>query len=499
MKNHRLLIVSNRLPIVVKRHEGKLSVTTGSGGLVTALAPVLRNRGGTWIGWPGIADLKESESSPITKEASKVSGFNFEPVLLTKKEVENYYVGFSNEVIWPLFHDLQTVCNFDPDYWETYQHVNKLFADAVEKVHHPEDFIWVHDYQQMLLGQELRKKGITNRLGFFLHIPFPPLDIFLKLPWRFQIIRALLEYDLVGFQTQRDRRNFIQCVRTLLKDVDQKSAGSLHVFKVNDRMVRVGSFPISIDYNEFERLAKSKEVEKLAWNIHEQLPERKLILSVDRLDYTKGIPYRLEAFKMLLLNHPELIGKVSMVQVVVPSRTDIPRYQELKEEIDRKVGELNSRFTSGGWVPIHYMYRSLKRVELLSYYRTSEVAFVTPIKDGMNLVAKEYIASDIDEKGVLVLSEFAGAAAELHEEALLVNPYDVVGMSQALFKALNIPEDERHKRMVKMRRLVKKHDIFWWVHSFLNAAISKELVDFPLVSEYIPDDQSSLSNELLPL
>ncbi len=488
----RLVIISNRLPIVVQETEKGYSVAPGSGGLVTALAPVLRNRGGVWIGWPGIADVPEKDLAPFIEEGTKSSGFTFDPVYLSQKEVKNFYYGFSNEVIWPLFHDLQAQCNFNPLYWKTYQEVNSKFADKVIDSTKEEDFIWVHDYQLLLLGQELRKRDRNSKIAFFLHIPFPPLDIFLKLPWRFEIIRAMLEYDLVGFQTMRDRRNFIQCVRTLLKDVHQESSGSLHVYHVGHRRVRVGSFPISIDYNEFVEHAETREVAQRASDIHEA-PGRKFVLSVDRLDYTKGITYRLKAIRTLLEKHPELRKKITFVQVVVPSRLEIDQYQKLKVKIDRLVGEINSEFTEEEWVPIHYMYRNLSRKELLAYYRTSEIALVTPIKDGMNLVSKEYVASNIEEDGVLVLSEFAGSASQMHQDAVLVNPYDIEGLAEAIHTAYTMEPAERKERMKKMRRNLKRADIFGWVRSFLNAAISKELVDFPIDQEYIPDEKELLS------
>jgi len=488
-KPPRLIIISNRLPITIVNKEGSLLVQPGSGGLVTALAPVLRDRGGMWIGWTGTADVPEADIQRLMHEQKSSVGFSLVPVLLSKEEVGQYYHGFSNEILWPLFHDLQSQCHFVPSYWQAYQQVNHKFAEATAKHSTPEDIIWVHDYHLILMGQELRKLGIQSKISFFLHIPFPPLDIFLKLPWRFQILRALLDFDFVGFQTARDLRNFIQCVRTLLKDVFITTVNGFHQCKVGQREMRVGPFPISIDYKEFASMASNKEVSDGAWHIHEKLPNRQLIFSVDRLDYTKGIPYRLEAIRTLLTQHPELHTKVTFFQVVVPSRIEVPKYQALKTEIDELVGTINSQFTQAGWVPIHYMFRSLTKVELLSFYRTAEIALITPLKDGMNLVAKEYVASNIEENGVLILSEFAGAASQLHGEAILVNPYDVEGVANAIHKAVAMPQEERKSRMKKMRRNIKRYDIFWWVRSFLRAAASKEIVDFPLVLEYTPTDQ----------
>lgn len=486
---HRLLLVSNRLPIAMQRdEEGRLNLKPGSGGLVTALAPLLRDRGGVWIGWPGLADLEKIETAPLLDQASKASGFNLTPVYLSKDDAQGFYDGFSNEIIWPLFHDLQLLCNFNPDYWTYYQQVNEKFAETILQNSNHNDYVWVHDYHLMLLGQKLRQKGFTSALGFFLHIPFPPMDIFIKLPWRFELIRALLEFDLIGFQTMRDRRNFIHCVRMLLKDVRIETKSGMHVCHLQDREVRVGSFPISIDYKNWAALASSKEVEQGAWRVHESYPEQKMVFSVDRLDHTKGIPFRLEAIRYFLKRHPELHQKATFIQVVVPSRVEIPKYHQLKIEIDRLVGEINSEFSKESWVPIHHHFRSLTPQDLVSYYRTSEVGFVSPIQDGMNLVAKEYVACNIDESGVLILSEFAGAASQLHEGALLVNPYDIAGVSEAIYKALTMPDAEKKKRMRKMRRNIKRYDIFWWVEAFLSTAFHKELVDFPLVTEFIPKE-----------
>jgi trehalose 6-phosphate synthase/phosphatase len=487
--NGRLVIVSNRLPVVISRENDKLHVNTSSGGLVTALAPVLKNRRGIWIGWPGSAKPEEqTDYNFLLSKESRITGFSLHPIYLTEEEMKLYYEGFSNEIIWPLFHDLQSECHFDPSYWGAAQEVNLKFAKTIKDKLKSHDFIWIHDYHLLLVGQELRKMDANEKIGFFLHIPFPSLDVFIKLPWRFQILRALLEYDLVGFQTLRDQRNFMQCVKRLLPDVKVKSSRYLQTCQTSTREIRVGAFPISIDFQEVSKMAAEKEVTDQAWLNYENLKGQKIVFSCDRLDISKGISYRLEAIRHLLKYHPELHEKVTFFQIVVPSRTEIPKYQDLKKEIDRLVGEINSQFAKTGWVPIQYLYRSISRMELLAYYRISEVALITPVKDGMNLVAKEYIASNITENGVLILSEFAGAAIQLQHGALLINPYDIEGLAKTIHTALTLPQEERRKRMRKMRRLVQRHDVFEWVRTFLNAAISKELHDFPLDEEYTPTD-----------
>ncbi len=481
----RLVAVSNRLPITLKLEKNEWSIEPGSGGLVTALAPVLKNRGGLWIGWSG--GTNDADLAGLMRPASIHAGYSLFPVPLSQEEVKDYYYGFSNEIIWPLFHDLQTRCNFIPRYWYQYLTVNQRFAEVTSMHSRESDYVWVHDYHLMHLAHFLKQMGEQRQVGFFLHIPFPPLDIFMKLPWRAQILKALLEYDLVGFQTLRDRRHFLQCVQNLIEGAKIRGRGPVATVHLHDREVRVGAFPISIDFNAFTQKASSNEVSDTAWYLHEALPDRQVILGVDRLDYTKGIPERLHAFNSALERFPELRGKITLVQVVVPSRESVGEYQLLKSEIERLVGKINGKFTSSGWVPIHYLYRSLNPYELLAYYRLAEIALVTPLKDGMNLVAKEYCACNLEENGVLILSEFAGAAAQLHRWAIMVNPYDIEGVSNAIHRAFHMNHGERKAKMRRLRRAIKRRDIFWWVNTFLKAALARDLYSFPpIMEDYIP-------------
>jgi trehalose 6-phosphate synthase len=486
-----LVVASNRLPVVaVQRADGRCTLAPGSGGLVTALLPVLRNRGGTWVGWPGRCDDHAALAAELAAAGEK-AGYRLEPVILSGEEEQKFYQGFSNEIIWPLFHDLQSHCNFDPAYWAIYQQVNRRYADVLARHGRDGDFVWVHDYHLTGVATELRRLGKSAQLAFFLHIPFPPLDIFLKLPWRFQLLRGLLDYGLIGFQTPRDLRNFLGCIRHLMPEVrvhgSRRQVGRL---QVEGREVRAGSFPISIDFNTFVKRAAAPEILAKVTELKALLPNRQLILGIDRLDYTKGIPHRLRAFRLALTRYPELHEHVTLIQVVVPSREDIPRYHELKSEIEQLVGQVNGQFTHpGGWVPIHYVFRSLTRTELLAYYRAAQIAFITPLKDGMNLVAKEYCACSIEEDSVLILSEFAGAATELQHGALLVNPYDIESMADAIHRAVNMPDDDRRARMRRLRREIRDHDIFWWVDSFLRAAIAKDLSDFPRPPDYVPQSE----------
>jgi trehalose 6-phosphate synthase len=491
-RKRRLVIVSNRLPVIIDENNGKYNVKEGSGGLVTALAPVLRNRGGVWIGWPG-SDYNEEVESLLASSAGN-TGYQLKPVNLSSYEIDKYYHGFANEIIWPLFHDLQSRCNFDPEYWQAYKKVNKKFAEVIIKNITTTDYIWVHDYHLMNVSKELRLKNPELKIGFFLHIPFPSLDIFLKLPWRQELLCSLLEFDLIGFQTMRDRRNFIHCVRTLIKDVDVQGKGQVITVQSGDRKIKVGHFPISIDYKNFTEKTATREVSDCAWFFHENLSDRQILLGIDRLDYTKGIVERLKAFEKSLIKYPELRGKVSFIQIVVPSRTRINEYMSLRSEIEEIVGNINGRFTKYGWVPIHYIFGHLDFYELLAYYKSAEIAVITPLKDGMNLVAKEYCACNLDDNGVLILSEFAGASAQLHRGAIMVNPYDVDQISDSIYQAFKMPDEEKKSRMRKMRLGIKKQDIFWWVDTFLQAAFTENLNNFPVLEHYDYMPQIEISN-----
>ena len=483
-----LVVLSNRLPFTLALDDnGSWRVEPGSGGLVSALRPVLQDRGGTWIGWPGVTREELSNAGAVFAATRRHYGYDLVPVEISSTERDDFYYGFSNEVIWPLFHDLPSLCRFRPRYWTAYDAVNRRFAEVTCAHMAPDDFVWIHDYQLLTTARELRKMGVRSRLGFFLHIPFPPLEIFLKLPWRFQVLDALLEHDLVGFQTVGHRRNFLHCVRLLIKEAEVSGKGDVVTVAVGGREVRVGSFPISIDVAESERNASHPDVAAKVRSLRKDEPGRKIVLGIDRLDYTKGIPLKLEAFRSLLLRYPDHVGRVTLLQVVLPSREDIPRYQRQKVEIERLVGEINGQFTRSGWVPIHYIFRNLDWPRLPAYYLAADVALVTPLKDGMNLVAKEYCAGHVDGGGALVLSEFAGAAAQLQRGAFLVNPYDTDGVADALDRALRLGRREERQRMLRLRRAVADYDIYRWVDAFLEAAISRDLDDFPIHEEYLPE------------
>ncbi|MGH9680044.1 MAG: alpha,alpha-trehalose-phosphate synthase (UDP-forming), partial [Candidatus Acidiferrales bacterium] len=441
----KLIVVSNRLPATVETVPGGRFLKPSSGGLVTALRPILEAERGYWIGWPG-DDYDQEDLDQLLAKDEGSQAFSMIAVPVTAEERQDFYLGFSNEIVWPLFHDLQSRCNFDPAYWRAYVNVNRKFAEAIAKIADNRSVVWVHDYHLMLAGEFLRKMGLKCRLGFFQHIPFPALDIFEKLPWRAQILRALFQFDLVGFQTPRDQRNFVGCVRRLLPDLELHRQDEMFGAEVDGRRVEVGSFPIGIDFNEFASQAEGPEVGMRAEQIRRNVVGRQIVLGVDRLDYTKGVPERLRAFQHLLASHEELRRQITLIQVVVPSREDIPKYQELKLEIETLISQINGRFGDSGWVPIHYIHRHLERVELLAHYHSADIALITPLKDGMNLVSKEFCAAQAGDQGVLLLSEFAGSADQLRNGGILVNPYDIEGVAEALNKAFCMPLKERRSR-----------------------------------------------------
>jgi trehalose 6-phosphate synthase/phosphatase len=461
-RDARLVVVSNRLPITIERVGQQIRVRPSSGGLVAALLPAFKEKGGCWVGWPGtdydpdIARILRGECAPE---------YCFEPVFMSDEEKRCFYDGWSNEIIWPLFHDLQSNCNFDPGYWAAYRDANEKFADIVEQAAGPKDFIWVHDYHLMMLADALRSRGMRSKMAYFHHIPFPAPDIFEKLPWRCEILRGLLQFTALGFQTERDSRNFVSCIRRCFSDAQIEDLGSKVLVHAEQQCVSVGIFPISVDYKSLSCDATVAEIGERTAVLRQGFQGKKIVLGLDRLDYTKGIPQRLAAFRELLRREPSLKGKVTLLQVVVPSREDIPQYQRLKDTIEKLVSEINGEYSAPDWTPVVYWHRSLPRPELLTLYRAADVAFITSLKDGMNLVAKEFCAARIDETGVLVLSEFAGAAAELKEGALLVNPYDTEGMSAALMRALWMPEREQRLRMRQMREVIEHADVYEWCKS----------------------------------
>ena len=465
--NHwrNLIVVSNRLPITVESRNDELQLNPSDGGLVTALAPVLRERGGCWVG--SLGANKNDAVLELARNWSSWQGYALEPVFLTSAEQSSYYDGFSNEIIWPLFHGLPSRCKFECKYWHGYGKANEKFASAVERVWNRQDFIWVHDYHLMLVGGALRARGWRGQLGYFHHIPFPPPDIFETLPWRVEVLHALMQFNTIGFQTSRDRCNFLAALHKHLPGPLTSSINDQLMVWAGDRRATVGTYPISIDYDELANKANAPDVSAAVDAIRERASGLQIILGMDRLDYTKGICERLMAFQTLLERHAELRGKVTLIQVVIPSREHISEYSELKLRIEALVSKINGEFSRPGWAPIQYFHRCLSRTELLALYRAAHVAVVTPLKDGMNLVSKEFCAARTDNLGILILSEFAGAAQELKCGALVVNPHHISRLASVLHFALLMDEAEQTERMELMRSHIRRHDVFSWSRSFL--------------------------------
>ncbi|QRN95648.1 bifunctional alpha,alpha-trehalose-phosphate synthase (UDP-forming)/trehalose-phosphatase [Archangium violaceum] len=456
----RLLLVSNRLPVTVKADKDGVSVVRSAGGLATGLRGPHERSGGVWIGWPG--DVSRLTPEQRAAVEARLAELRCVPLHLSASEVSRFYEGYSNRVLWPLCHYLiDRVPNQDRD-WDVYRRVNERFADLVVRHYQPGDTIWVHDYQLMLVPAFLRARLPQARIGFFHHIPFPSSEIFRTLPHRTELVRGLLGADLIGFHTLTYVRHFASTLMRLLgleTVVDRVS--------YEGREVRLGGFPMGIDAQSFENLANDPGVLEDVRQHREKSAGQQLVLGVDRLDYTKGIPRRLLAVQRLLEREPAWRNRLRFVQVAVPSRTAVADYATYREKVDELVGRINGLYGSVHNVPVHYLYRSFNEKQLAALYRAADVMLVTPIRDGMNLVAKEFCAARPDEDGVLVLSEFAGAADEL-ADALMVNPYDVDGMADMLEAALEMPEEERRSRMRTLRARVKEYDVHWWVRSFLD-------------------------------
>lgn len=465
---NRIIIASNRLPIKIDKNDDGFEITQSAGGLATGLKSYHTSNDSLWIGWSGV-NMTNAEDNKKIKELLKKE--HYLPLDLSDELIENYYDGFSNTTIWPLFHYFTEYSEINETYWKAYREVNELFADAIIKNAKHGDLVWVHDYQLMLVPNLIKSQRPDIKIGFFLHIPFPSYEVFRILPWREEILNGLLGADLIGFHTYDYARHFISSVKRLLGyDVD------FNTISTHDRQVYVDVFPMGIDYDKFKDKAleiQSKPIQERSKQ-HQDIdrflmngPNRKLILSIDRLDYTKGIPHRIRAYKQFLIDHPEFRETVSLIMLTVPSRVDVEQYQNLKSEIEELVGGINGEFGTLNWNPIIYFYRSLPFNNLIELYSSADVALLTPLRDGMNLVAKEFIASKVNHKGVLILSEMAGATKELGE-ATLVNPNNIKGVSDAIYKALTMEQDEQYNAIMSMQKRIKRYDVFKWASEFIN-------------------------------
>lgn len=460
-----LVVVANRLPVDrVTTESGTEGWRASPGGLVSAIEPVLRANEGVWIGWAGGVDLE--------LEPFEVDGLNLVPLSMSTAEIEGHYEGMSNGTLWPLYHDLVAKPMFHREWWESYRKVNQRFANKVAEVAAENGTVWVHDYQLQLVPQMLRDLRPDLKIGFYLHIPFPPAELFQQLPWRRQMLEGLLGADLVGFQLPEAAANFRRVVN---QRVGYPIEGE-KVLLPDGRRVQASAYPISIDAKGFETLARTEAVVERVRELREAIgAPRKVFLGVDRLDYTKGILARLKAYGELLEEGELDVTEAVFVQVAVPSRESVEHYATLRDEIDMLVGRINGDFGTLGHPAIHYLHSSYPREEMAALYRMADVMVVTPYRDGMNLVCKEYVATRINDDGALVLSEFAGAAEELRQ-AWLVNPYDLNGMKAALLAAHRADDAELRRRMKAMRSTIQRHDVDAWARSFMVALDAPELI-----------------------
>jgi trehalose 6-phosphate synthase/phosphatase len=448
----RLLVLTNRLPFAIQRGPGGLERKQAAGGLGSALDPVLAKRGGTWIGWPGL-ELRPGETSELWGAPYRIA-----PLSLNAAEIARYYHGLSNRSLWPLLHSFPARARFECSDWPVYEQVNRRFAAAALREIRDVDLVWIHDYHLMLAPRILRRETSGARIAFFLHVPFPPFDVFRVLPWARALLEGLLACDLVGFQVESYAHNFLDCAARLPGvEVDR---GAMCV-RSQQGETRVGAFPIGIDSDAFEARAREAPVAS---------PRRaRVLFAADRLDYTKGIAERLRAVERLFEKHPELRERVVLLQIAVPSRHPVAEYRDLKREIEELVGRVNGRFATASWEPIRYLHRLFGHDRLAALYRDADVALATPLRDGMNLIAKEYVACQVRDPGVLVLSQLAGAA-ETMREALTVNPYDIEDTADQIQRALEMGLDERRARMAALRTRERESDVHAWVDSFLRAA-----------------------------
>lgn len=466
MVNGNVLVVSNRLPVTIKRSEdGKYEYSMSSGGLVTALQGLKKSTSFQWYGWPGL-EIPQDEQEKVKNDL--ITKFNCIPIFISDEIAELHYNGFSNSILWPLFHYHPGEINFDENAWFAYNEANKLFAEEIAKHTKENDMIWVHDYHLMLLPELLKqriaeKKIFNVKLGFFLHTPFPSSEIYRILPVRKEIMAGVLSCDLIGFHTYDYARHFLSSVSKVLH-LNTLPNG----IEYNDRFISVGAFPIGIDVDKFVNGLKTDTVQQRIKQLRAKLGDDiKVIVGVDRLDYIKGVPQKLHAFEVFLNEHPEMVGKVILIQLAIPSRGDVEEYQNLRATVNELVGRINGKFGTIDFVPIHFMHRSVPFNELISLYNISDVCLVSSTRDGMNLVSYEYIACQKDNHGVLILSEFAGAAQSLNG-SIIVNPWNIEELSEAIYESLTLPAPKRKSNHDKLFGYISKYTSAYWGESFVN-------------------------------
>jgi len=462
-QKNKIVVVSNRVPYNIVKTKSGTRYKKSVGGLVTALDPILSQKSGLWIGWNGLV----GKNKYAEKTAEMEGGYRVKFLGLSKQEVRDFYHGFSNRTIWPIFHGFIPQSFFDTNYWKAYKRINRRFTEKVLEEVNGDEVLWIQDYHLLLMPSMLRKELPQAKILFFLHIPFPCNEIFRVLPWDREILEGILGADLAGFQTSRDVMNFLyNCKQELGVSVDY-GLGSI---KINKRTVNIKNFPISIDFSKFDRIARLSSTNNRVRGFKREHRNVKLIISVERLDYTKGIRERLLSIRRFFEKYPEYKKKVIFIQISVPSRTKIIEYRQFKREIDQLVGNINGQFADELWTPVNYIYKTIPQEVLISYYKASGVCLVTPLRDGMNLIAKEYVSCKPEGNGVLVLSEFAGSAEEMQKNSVMVNPYDFEEVADGIKTALEMEPALQSKNMLALREIVQRNDVFHWAKQFLSYA-----------------------------
>ena len=456
----RLVVVSNRVSVAKGR-----GASGAQGGLAVALGSALRERRGIWFGWSG----EETESFTGSLNMDRIEGVTTATIDLEPQDVDEYYNGYANRTLWPLFHHRIDLAEYEREFGKGYERVNERFAESLTPLLESDDVIWVHDYHLIPLGERLRQRGAANKIGFFLHIPWPPTRLFVSLPYHERLVRTMLEYDLLGFQTEEFLESFLHyCVKELGAVVNE--ANEIHF---EGRTVRAAAFPIGIDYHEFTEAGTSEAAIGAYHRLERSTRGRKIIIGVDRLDYSKGLPERFDSLARFFDTYPDCVEQTVFVQIAPPSRQDVHTYQHIREELESKTGQINGARSEVDLVPVRYVNKGYPRAELFGFYRAAKIGLVTPLRDGMNLVAKEYVAAqDSDDPGVLILSRFAGAALQL-TQALLINPHSAEDVSEAIRTALNMPLDERQRRWRALHEIVKEENVIRWRKNFVDALTGK--------------------------
>lgn len=473
----KIIIVSNRLPVKISDENGQFVYSSSEGGLATGLSSIYREGENVWIGWPGLEVLDSEKQTEVRQNLKKM---RLIPVFLSQEDISEYYEGFSNEILWPIFHYYaSTYTNYQQSNWDFYQTVNRKFRDAVLEIAEPGDTIWIHDYQLLLLPGMIRAEQPELTIGFFLHIPFPSYEMFRLIPWRAELLEGLIGADLVGFHTYDDVQHFLNAAVRILP-INSNS----NILTVDDRPVVAEAFPMGIDFEKYASFTANEGVLEEISLLKQNFKGKRVILTVDRLDYSKGILQRLAAIELLFELYPEYIGQVILYMIVVPSRDTVPQYKQLKDQIDKKVGNINAFYRTIDWTPILYFYRSFPVETLSALYQIADIGLVTPMRDGMNLVSKEYVASRTNNDGVLILSEMAGASKELID-ALIVNPNNIGDITEAIVKALNMPLIEQRVNMQEMRKVVSHFNVFHWVKIYMDKLKEVKELQRSLKTRYV--------------